>query len=81
MSPHSRSGRNARSTAAPIIGHRLQRRAGAPLGVANRSVAFTKCGHHLDSQTLEPAFAFGTFLTPYCRASNADRRTACLTDC
>jgi hypothetical protein len=49
-----------------LIGHRLQRRAGAPLGVANRNVAFTKCGHHLYRQPLEPAFAFGTFLTPYC---------------
>jgi hypothetical protein len=46
-------------------GHCLQRSPGAPLRVADRSIAFTECGQQGDRKTFEPAFPIGTFLAQY----------------
>ena len=37
-----------------IVGHCPQCLPGAPLRVADRPVAFTKCGQYLDRQSLKP---------------------------
>jgi len=46
-------------------GHRLQRLPGTPFRVADRPVAFTERGQHIDRQTLEPSFPVGPFFAQY----------------
>jgi hypothetical protein len=49
-----------------LDGHRLQRLPGAAFSVADRGVAFTECGQHLDRQTVETAILVGPPFTQYC---------------
>ena len=59
---HSTACRSDRPSSAD---HCLQRIPGAPLRVADRSVAFIERGQHGDRKNFEPAFPVGTFLTQY----------------
>jgi hypothetical protein len=54
---------------------------GTPFRVADRPVAFTERGQHIDRQTLEPSSRSARSLRSTAWASNAERRAACLTDC
>jgi hypothetical protein len=69
------------SAEALLINHRRQGRACAPLGVANRSVAFTQCGQQLDRQPLEQALPVGTFLAQYRLGIQRRPPAASLTAC
>jgi hypothetical protein len=60
-----------------LDGHRLQRLPGAAFSVADRGVAFTECGQHLDRQTVETAILVGPPLRSTAWAPSADRRATC----
>jgi hypothetical protein len=65
---HSTASRSDRPSSAVIV---CSASPGAPLRVADRSVAFTERGQHGDRKTIEPAFPVGTFLAQHRLGSNA----------
>ena len=65
MKPLPHQSAASRTDKARVVRHPPQRLSGTAFGVADRSVAFTKCGQHRDRQTLESAFPVGAFFAPY----------------